>query len=285
MMKRTLTSISLLICCAGLLTLASQSAALAQSESAPPAIKDINSPASTICGAGRTFMFGAGAYLFKFCISDHGNILELQSPANFTQIGIREGYVACGTGAANAYDTGSDESGWGASTITQPGGANTLPVTIKRQSTDGKFELTQTFTADSAQKEITITMVLKNISAASITNVKLARYFDGDLSGSLNNGDAGDDIYNRDTDSVWGKDNGAGVGHHGLALTALSFAQSRSMAVESYGNFSMASFGNCSPFAENVPTAPGDYVGRLTYNLSTLAAGVSKTVKVIYRRF
>ena len=282
-MKHTLTSVSLLICCVGLLILASQPA-MAQSDSAAQAIKESNSPDNTACGAGKTFTFGAGLNFFTFCLSDHGNILQLQSPVNFRHITVREGYVVCGTGAATAFDAGDTEGGWGTANISQPGGANTLPVTITRNSTDGKFELKQTFDWNPAQKEITITMVLKNLSASSISNVKLARHFDADLSSSLSTSDGGDDIYNRDTDSVWGKDNGAGVGHHGVALTALSFAISRSTAVETFGDY-VNTRSTCTPIAASVPTAPGDFTGRLTYNLSTLAAGTSRTVKVIYRRF
>jgi hypothetical protein len=244
-----------------------------------------NAPENSNCGAGKLFTFGSGLDLFKFCLTDHGNILQLQSPANYRQITTQEGYVACGTGAANAYDAGTAEGGWDvATTITQPGGANTLPVTITRNSTDGKFQLKQTFDWNSAQKEITVTMVLKNLSAASITNVKLARYFDGDLSSGLNSSDPNDDLYNNDFDSVLGRDSGAGAGHHGLLLTSLAFAQSHTTAVEAAADFANTR-STCIPVAASVPTAAGDFTGRVTVNLGTLSAGASKTIKVLYRRF
>lgn len=283
-MKRTQTSVTLMIFGISLFILAFQSTVMAQGSSAPQEIKAISSPESETCGADKTFSFGSGVNLFKFCLSDHGNILQLQSPANYRQVTVREGYVTCGTGAANAFDAGNAEGGWeDATTITQPGGANTLPVTIIRQTTDGKLQLKQTFEWNGDEREITVTMVLKNLSGASLTDVKLARYFDADLSSSLNAGDSADDIYHKDEDSVLGKDNGSGAGHHGLSLTALSFAQAHSTAVESFFNFSNTR-STCTPVAASVPTAAGDFVGRVTYSIGTLSAGASKTVKVLYRR-
>lgn len=92
-----------------------------------------------------------------------------------------------------------------------------------------------------------------------------------------------DDIYDRDTDAVWGKDNGAGANHHNISLVAQTPGQSHSAAVETKTNFDTTE-ATCAPIEMAVPTAPGDYTGRLTYNLGTFNAGVSRTVKFIYRR-
>jgi hypothetical protein len=284
-MRQKRTRLAFIILCAGLFILASPTAR-AQSDQGSQAIKQSESPESTICPPAQLFSFGAGAQFFRFCVSPHGNVLSLLSPAASKQLNLAEGYVACGTGAANAFDAGAVESGWGAATATQPGGPKTLPLTIKRQSTDGKFELTQTFDWNPAQKEITITMLLKNISAGSLASVKLARYFDGDLSNDPN-----DDLYDEDADSSWGTDSGAGAGHYGVSLTTLNFAVAHSTVVESFADFGPANAGGaqtaktCTPIAQSVPTAPGNFVGRATYTLGTLAAGASKTVKLLYRRF
>lgn len=195
--------------------------------------------------------------------------------------------MACATGAANAYDTGgAGETGWGAATATQPGGPKTFPLTIRRQSTDGKLELTQTFNWDTAQKEIIITMTLKNISAGTLSAVKLARYFDGDLDGSSSIvGEELDDLYDQDSDSVWGRDSGTGVGRHGVMLTALTFATSHTTVVQKYTEFLPDTPGCTASPAAAVPTTPGDYTGRVQYALGTLNAGQSKTVQVLYHRF
>lgn len=284
-MKPTALSLSPLLLCFSLFILATQHPVMAQAEQASQSVKQSDRPESVDCPASQVFTFSSGANYFKFCISEHGNFINLISPSPQYHNFGREGYIACATGAANAYDGGFDEAGWGAATATQPGGPKTFPLTIKRTSTDGKLELTQTFNWDTAQKEVLIQMVLKNVSAGSLTLVKLARYFDYDLDSSSARDDNDDDIYDQDSDSVWGRDSGTGAGHHGVMLTALTFVQGHTTAVQSFTDF-VTDQGSCtaSPVA-TVPTAPGDYGGRVTYSLGTLAAGASKTVAVLYRRF
>ena len=252
----------------------------------PLSPQESSSPQTFECVPEQDFFFGTGPTFFRFCVSKHGNIVYLFSPAAYLHLVGEEGYVACGTGASNAYDAGMVEAGWGESNISQPGGSLTLPLIITRQSLDGNFELKQTIDSNRNEKEILITMELKNISAGQLTNVKLARYFNGDISRYLVGSappDNTDDIYDRDSDSVWGKDNGAGPGHHSLTLATLTFGQSHSAAVETYADWS-ATKSTCTPVAASVPTSPGDYTGRLTYNLGTLNAGASRIVKFIYRR-
>ena len=274
-----------MILCFSLFLLATQQPVMAQAEQAPQPVKQSNSPQSTTCPASQIFTFGSGANYFKFCITDHGNVIDLVSPSGKRHNFGNEGYIACATGAANAWDSGFDEAGWGAATATQPGGSKTFPLTIKRQSTDGKLELTQTFNWDTAQKEILITMVLKNISAVSLSAVKLARYFDDDLDSLLDEADELDDIYDQDSDSVWGRDSGTGAGHHGVMLTALTFAQAHTLAVQKFTDFNVDKASCTASPVATVPTAPGDYTGRVTYTLGTLSAGQSKTMQMLYRRF
>jgi hypothetical protein len=64
-----------------------------------------------------------------------------------------------------------DESGFGAAIINQPNGANTFPLTITPDTTDGFFRLQQTFSRDAAEKDVTITMKL--------TKREQVRYFRG----------------------------------------------------------------------------------------------------------
>lgn len=269
-----------------LLLLASGSVATRSGqELKPTSSEQINSP--TTSGCYEDFFLGSGPNYFRVCVSPHGNISYLWSPAGYYHINVgNEGYVVCGTGVATAYDAGNVESGWNqAANIVQPGGPHTYPIITTRQSTDGKLELKQTIDINLAEKEILITMALKNISGAQITNVKLARYFDGDISHySRGGGQDFPDIYDRDADAVWGKDDGAGPGHHSLTLAALTLGQSHTAAVETAADYQNTR-STCTPAAvPTVPTSPGDYTGRLTYNLGTLNAGATRTVKFIYRR-
>ncbi|HEX8651170.1 MAG TPA: hypothetical protein VF708_10040 [Pyrinomonadaceae bacterium] len=270
-MKRTLTSISLAMLFAGLMFMVSSSVmAQADDQAQSSVIKEAFAPETQTCQS--TYAVGAGATKFAFCVTQNGNVLNLESPATYIT-NYREGYVVCGTGAANAYDSADAGAGWGSSTITQPNGANTFPLTITRNSLDGKFQLKQVFSRDAAEFDITITMTLTNISTGSISNIKLARYFDGDI-----DNDDSDDIYDRSAESSWGRET------HAVSLTALTPAIAHSTAVETYGNW-LNTRSACTPTSATVPTAVGDYTGRVTYTIGTLNAGASKTVKFLYRRF
>ena len=271
-MKRTLTSISLVMLFASLMFIVSSSVmAQADDQAQSSVIKEADAPETQTCQS--TYTVGAGATKFSFCVTQNGNVLKLESPASYPHLVYQEGYVVCGTGAANAYDSAAIGSGWGTSTITQPNGANTFPLTITRNSSDGNFQLKQVFSRDAAEFDITITMTLTNISTGSLTNVKLARYFDGDL-----DGDDADDIYDHSAESSWGRD------VHALSLTALTPAIPHSAGVETFNNFTN-NRSTCTPVAAAVPTAAGDFVARVTYTIGTLNAGASKTVKFLYRRF
>lgn len=286
-MKSTSLSLTPMILYFSLLLLASPQLARAQAEQAAQPVKQSNSPESTTCPASQTFTYGSGSQKFAFCVSEHGNFQHFESPANFEHLVIGEGYAVCssvGTGhlGSHGYDAGFNESGWGAASASQPNGANTLPLTITRSTTDGKFQLKQTFDWDTAQKEITITMVLKNLSASAITSVKLSRYFDGDISSTNNN-----DIYDTTQSAVWGRD--TSLPRFGLMLTALSFAYTSKADQEPFSEWNpngSNSARSCYSHSDYGPPPPADdYVGRLTYTLGTLSAGQSKTVKMLYKRF
>jgi hypothetical protein len=123
-------------------------------------------------------------------------------------------------------------------------------------------------------------MKLTNVSRSPVTGVQLVRYFDGDI-----DGDALNDRYAQTTDSVWGWDDTVG---HGLMLTALSLGIEHFMAAEPFSSWDPSRGGvgtHCDIGGLTTPVGPGDFVGALIYSLETIAAGKSKTVKVLYRRF
>src|SRR4051812_29407330 len=133
------------------------------------------------------------------CFSIHGNVTSWISPAGHQHLGLHEeGYVLCAGGDNfNYFDAGSAESGFGGPTVTQPGGANTLPLTIERTTTDGRFRLRQTYDVDPAEHDVTITMTVTNLSGDT-QNVVLGRYFNANIS------NATDNYWARTSDSVWG---------------------------------------------------------------------------------
>jgi hypothetical protein len=132
--------------------------------------------ASNICHT--TLTSGSGATFFRFCISNHGNLLTFEAPLGNDHIAA-EGYALCHANATtvDGYDTGGSEAGCGAPTITQPNGANTLPLSITRSC--GCLRLKQDFARDTPERDVTITMTVTNICTATLQNVYVSRYFDG----------------------------------------------------------------------------------------------------------
>jgi len=119
---------------------------------------------------------GAGPTLMTVCISQHGNLSKFESPAGFDQIGLgnlwRDGYSVCTGNLPNfpnvpeGYDAGTSEAGFGAPVIVQPNGTNTLPLSITRTTTDGVYELKQSYAQDAAKRDIAITMKITRKSNA-----------------------------------------------------------------------------------------------------------------------
>jgi hypothetical protein len=244
--------------------------------------------ASSTCFS--TYTYGSGATLMNFCVSDHGNIPSFQSPAFITPLIANEGYAICRlvgtTPFTHGYDIGGHdpdselESGFGLPTILQPNGLNTFPLTITRDTTDGVFRLKQTFSRDTAEKDVTITMNLKNISASLKDNVNLTRYFRNWI--TIINGHAG-----RTLDTVWGWKG------WGFSLSALTMATPHSTVVQTSDAFSPYG-GNYTDGCYDTSlvdtitptgTATNGFAGRVMYKLGSISPGGSKTVKVAYRRF
>jgi hypothetical protein len=242
-----------------------------------------------------THTFGSGRTFMGICITEDGNLLKFESPSSqehiFNSSPVGEGYVLCSPSAAggvHGFDSAGLESGFGDPTITQPNGPNTFPLTIVRDTSDGDFRLQQTFTRDTGEHDVGITMKLTNISGSTRSLIQLHRYFNGNISN-----DGTGDIFDHSEDSVWGRQ--GNNNEHGLMLTALTFGTAHDVFVEEVDEWNPSIFPSvgartgrgCSP--QNppppTPTNAGDFVGRVAYELGTISANRSKTVKVVYRRF
>jgi hypothetical protein len=235
-------------------------------------------PAPTALNASTcysTYTSGAGATFLGFCITTTGNILQLQSPAGVYHISS-EGYAMCGSYDPGnlaplpvAYDAAFSESDWGPPTIT--GTPGTFPLTIVRFSSGG-FKLTQTFSRDTVEHDITVTMTLQNLSGGVKYNVRLDRYVDGDVNSTTQN------IYGRSLDSIYGYvDNG-----RGLMLSDITRTISHTTAVHPYGGWVR---NTCNQASIPSPTPVQDGVGRISYFLGQMNANQSKQVKVVLRRW
>jgi hypothetical protein len=183
----------------------------------------------------------------------------------------------------------------GPPTVIQPGGPNTLPLTIIRDSSSGTYRLTQSFAFDGLRRLITVTMKVTRLSNADCTSagcppLRLTRAFEGDV----DNNTSTNARFGRSVDSVWEWIDTTG---HGLKLSSASNPGVSPITtvytVPDYdpnGSGAQAAKG-CIVFAGQVatPTDPSvtnaaNLVGRVMYFLN-IPLGGSKTAKVVYHRF
>lgn len=217
--------------------------------------------------------------------SDHGNVVKLEAPLGQEHLrvgAIREGYIVCSAPAAggapvSAFDVGDSELNFGAASISQPNGPNSFPLTITRTATNQNLRLTQEFSRDTNRRDVTVTMTLTNLNAGAggtRFNVRLDRIFDGDI-----NNDPGDDLYTKTTDSILGYE----VTGEGVMLTDVTFpAVAHSTAVHTFVGLTT---NVCGQASAAVPTAAGDFAGRLSYAFGNIPSASSRQVTVMYRVF
>jgi hypothetical protein len=224
-------------------------------------------------------------------VSNHGNLLSFESPANQEAVfGGREGYAVCSTNGSthNGHDTGEVEGGFGTPTFVQPT-AGAFPLTVTRNTTDGKFQLKQVWAKpDATEKDITVTMTLTNRSSSTIQGVLMSRSGDFDV-GTNSSSDRGA----RTLDSAWLWDDAFDTGAPGgLMLTALTFGTSHSTGIETastwVGDGTPTNPGTrqaCGADRVNTPTTEAsDLTMKVFYGFGDLSAGQSKTVKFEYGR-
>jgi hypothetical protein len=243
-----------------------------------------------------------GISFLKVCITDRGNISHFESPANKVHLQNREGYAVCSDegNVVHGFDAGIAERGWSlAPTASQPNGPGTLPLIITRATADAKIRLTQTFTLNQGEREVQVAMTVQNVSASVLPQVVLDRYFDGDLNGTSTN-----DHYDTSTDSVLGIDGLAIKPNYGLILTLAPFSayipvnghipHPVSPRVQKYADWNPNGSGarlarRCGGYFLDYPagystTGGGDFIGRLSSDVSDLKPGQSKTYTYKYRR-
>jgi hypothetical protein len=233
-----------------------------------------------------TFASGSGTNFFGVKVSDHGNLMSFESPqgqeATFSG---QEGYAVCsGTngGTVHGHDTGAVEAGFGAPTFSQPT-AGKFPLTVTQKTTDGKFQLKQVWSKpDPVEKDVTITMTLKNLSSSTINGVYVTRSGDFDIGASSSDQGAGT------ADSAWQWDDRARATTEppsgGVMLTALTSATNHGVFVESRSNWVDATRETCVHGSLTTPTTVQDLALRGIYSLLDFNAGQSKTVKFEYGR-
>jgi hypothetical protein len=294
-MKRILVLVStvalVLLLVGGVATSKQRQEAQSASSQSPATTTDKSSSGGDVSIQSTTvkasFASGSGANFLGVKVSNHGNLLSFESPAGQEAVFLsegNEGYMVC-SGAdnprANGRDTGGEELGFSAPTFAQPNGAGTFPLTVTRNTTDGGFQLKQVWNKpDAVEKDLTITMTLKNVSSATIQGILLQR------TGEFDVGSTGTDRGAAAGDSVWQWDdrNGPDSPPVGLMLTALTFATNHGGDIVTSSEWFDHARLQCGASPTPTPTATGDFGMRLAYSLGSLSAGQSKTVKFEYGR-
>lgn len=231
-----------------------------------------------------TFVSGGGISFMRAEVDARGH-LALESPRGVALTsfeGYPEGYALCtGDEYATAIDLESSEGhsvrGFTAPVVSQPD-PGAFPVTITRRTTDGRFKLTQRWAVpDATEKDVTVTMTLKNIGATTASGLELIRSMEahsnyGDLP-ALTIGATGDSVV-----QWWTP--GTPV-THGLSMTA------RTLGVPHEGGFptDIDLPDICGSYYDPGPSdlSSGGYA-RIDYFLPNLAPGASISVVVVYRR-
>jgi hypothetical protein len=120
--------------------------------------------ATTACS--YNFSANSGYTLLKFCVTVNGNISQLETGAAGWDLiqagGYAEGYGVCNESPAQAYwDYAShgDSGNWNPPTTLS---LTTKSVKIARNTSDGFWTLTQTFTLDKPTPAVKVVMALTN---------------------------------------------------------------------------------------------------------------------------
>jgi hypothetical protein len=271
-------SIKKLLFFVGVLTIAATGLGKAQQQATDSdAAAKVSPDATTDCTF--TFTSGGSANYLQFCVTSNGNIVELRSPQPYEHIRegtFYEGYGICDFGSLTRYVdwAATASTNWLPATIS----GNHLPVTIKRTTSDGIYSLTQVISRNTSDPAVTISMTLKNNTAAS-HDFSLLRYADIDAN-NANLSTHFDNWFDFDHESAWGYNPGFNL--FGVMLYSVPTNQPHFAFVQNRA----APPDPCSPVDALPSSTPffGDGSVGMDWN-GTLKAHQEVTVLSEYKRF
>lgn len=229
-----------------------------------------------------TFTAGAQSTFLRYCVTDTGNILGIESPQGHLMVpDDREGYGVCDGSTGVAYfDYGSigDSHNWGAATVVSHSAKS---VKIARTTSDGIWTLTQTFMQVAGNAPmVKASMTLKNNTAAA-RFAFLLRYADTDIDGDVtNNLDA-----TVESASAWNSVStpNENATAHGLMLQNVGVARDTHQAL---AQDTPSGPNPCNPFAVFPPAPLLQTDGSLALIYEAfVGGGASTTATVGYRGF
>ena len=238
---------------------------------------EIDSPFAT-SACSFTFTSGSKETFLKYCVTANGNITHFESPAGFEHIAVgdfSEGYGICdGTSSVEYFDYADDgaTANWNPATVLSQ---SPTSVRIARETSDGIWTLTQTFTQMAGTSSVSVAMTLTNHSNVERL-VFFLRYADVDAAGVFDNNLDGTE------DSAFGW-NSSGVDSFGLMMRNVGntpFIHQGFAQTTSSGPSPCKSTANAS--SSPLIAIDGSIV--MAYNMFVLP-GASTTVTINYRGF
>jgi hypothetical protein len=229
------------------------------------------------------FTTASGPQFLGVRVSNHGNMISFESPSGAEAVFAgREGYAVCSAdgNTVEGHDTGDVEAGFGPPSFVQPT-AGKFPLTVTRNTTNGRFQLKQLWSVpDSMEKDVTVTMTLKNISSAPITDVLISR--SGPFDVSVNSIDQGA----RTRDSAWQWDDVSSFDSPPVGLMLTTFARStpHQTYIQPEGDWNATRTGCLPGTSLTTPTAAQDLASRVVVDVGNLRPGESTTVRFQYGR-
>lgn len=213
--------------------------------------------ANALGTATRTCYATFNTALPNFCVTQNGNIENFYYPSGYSQI-FTDGYGLCDlttypTTETSYYDDGDQDSGnWLSPVIYEPNGANTLPLTITRTTSDGIWTVKQTFTRNTSDAYVKVVITWTN-NTGILRLAYSTRYVDIDADGR-----GASNEFDGTANSGWGYNTvtgGSTYPNHGLTIRS---AQSPNNHFGYNVAFSSVQGGNHDPcfFTSNSTTGP-----------------------------
>lgn len=119
---------------------------------------------------------------FSYCVSDTGNVVQMETPLGTQHLSTTspgEGYGVCDVETGVRYfDYNDGAHNWKTAQV-----FSTNPLVIRRTTSDGLWQLEQTFTTSKSDSSIKVKMELIN-QAAINKRALLVRYADVNVNGS-----------------------------------------------------------------------------------------------------
>jgi hypothetical protein len=208
----------------------------------------------------------------KWCVNEDGNLQQFESPAGANHLSTGsavEGYYLCIDGQFGDTLVFADTAAQDLFTMGPPqllAGPTASSVTIRRSTLNGRWQLDQKWTRDSAERDLTLTMTLENLGP-QVTGARLARVIDINA-----NGLATGNFYD------YGRYSAVFRNVDTIAITALTLNQSPEVEISTNAGITF-----CEPTGAVVPGVTGNPKAYVIYDFGTLNTGAKKVVKIGYR--